>query len=220
VHIVMAIGSLAPDTPWRISGTYLEACNCEPICPCRRIGGRTGGRSTFGVCLGSLSWQIEAGYAGSVYLAGMRAVLATRYDDDEPGSPWSIVLYVDERGDERQRQALEDIFLGRLGGTPELQFPWVWKPSKLLGVRPVGIEIDHTPGRGWFRAGEQVSVSVRGPVPDQETVTCVIPGHDRSGREIVAEELFVEDGPLDFEIFGMCGYEATFEYSSDGAERD
>jgi hypothetical protein len=218
--MVRRIASLAPDTPWRISGTYLEACNCEAICPCRRIGGRTGGRSTFGVCLGSLSWQIEAGYAGSVYLAGMRAVLASRYDDDEAGSPWSIFLYVDERGDERQQQALEDIFLGRLGGTPEQQFPWVWKPSNLLGVRPVGIEIDHTPGRGWFRAGKQVSVSVRGPVPDQETVTCVIPGHDRSGREIVAEELFVEDGPLDFEIFGMCGYEATFEYSSDGAERD
>jgi hypothetical protein len=155
-----------------------------------------------------------------VYLAGMRAVLATRYNDDEPGSPWSIVLYVDERGDERQRQALEDIFLGRLGGTPELQFPWVWKPSKLLGVRPVGIEIDHTPGRGWFRAGEQVSVSVRAPVADQEKVTCGIPGHDRSGREVVADQLFVEDGPLDFEIFGMCGYETTFEYSSNDAEGD
>ena len=211
--MVRRIASLAPDTPWRISGTYLEACNCEAICPCRRIGGRTGGRSTFGVCLGSLSWQIEAGYAGSVYLAGMRAVLASRYDDDEAGSPWSIFLYVDERGDERQQQALEDIFLGRLGGTPEQQFPWVWKPSNLLGVRPVGIEIDHTPGRGWFRAGKQVSVSVRGPVPDQETVTCVIPGHDRSGEELVADELHVADGPLTFEYSGVCGYGSTFDYS-------
>jgi hypothetical protein len=48
--------------PWRISGTYLEACNCEAICPCRRIGGRQGGRSTTGICLGSLSWQIEEGH--------------------------------------------------------------------------------------------------------------------------------------------------------------
>jgi hypothetical protein len=207
-------------TPWRISGTYLEACNCEAICPCRRIGGRTGGRSTYGVCLGSLSWQIEAGYAGSVYLAGLRTVLAQRYDDDEDGSPWSFFLYVDERGDERQRQALEDIFLGRLGGTPQLQFPWVWKPSTLLGVRPVAIEVDHVPGHGWFRAGSQVSVQIREPVRGQETVTCVIPGHDRSGREVVAEMLYVEDGPLDFELFGMCGYESTFEYSSDDAQGD
>jgi hypothetical protein len=52
---------LASYLPWRISGSYLEACNCEAICPCRRIGGRQGGRSTYGVCLGSLSWQIEEG---------------------------------------------------------------------------------------------------------------------------------------------------------------
>ena len=32
---------------WQISGTYLEACNCDAICPCRRIDGRQGGRSTY-----------------------------------------------------------------------------------------------------------------------------------------------------------------------------
>ena len=170
------------------------------------------------MCLGSLSWQIEAGYAGDVHLAGMRAVLANRYDDDEPGSPWSIVLYVDERGDERQREALEAIFLGRLGGTPEVQFPWVWKESNLLGVRPVAIDVDHTPGRGWFRAGKQVSVRVREHVPDQEKVTCVIPGHHRRGREVIADELFVDAGALEFEVFGMCGYESNFEYSSADAK--
>jgi hypothetical protein len=200
--------------PWRISGTYLEACNCEAICPCRRIGGRQGGRSTTGICLGSLSWQIEEGHAGAVDLTGLRAVFANRYDDDEPGSPWSFVLYVDERGDERQREALEGIFLGRLGGTPETQFPWVWKPSTLLAVRPVAIEVDHTPGRGWFRAGSQVTVRIQGPVADQEPVTCVIPGHDRSGREVVADLLSVTDGPLEYELSGKCGYEAGFDYAS------
>jgi hypothetical protein len=65
-----------------------------------------------------------------------------------------------------------------------------------------------------------VSVSVREPLAKQETVTCVIPGHDRSGREIVAEELSVAAGELDFEVFGMCGYESTFEYSSRDSKRD
>ena len=207
-------------TPWRIADTYLEACNCEAICPCRRVGGQSGGRSTYGVCLGSLSWQIQDGHAGDVDLADMRAVLANRYDDDERGSPWSFVLYVDERADGCQREALEGIFLGRLGGTPEVQFPWVWKQSNLIAVRPVPIEIDHTPGRGWFRAGGEVSVRVLEPFAKQETVTCVIPGHDRSGREVIAQELSVEAGELDFEVFGMCGYEATFDYSSQHAERD
>jgi hypothetical protein len=86
-----------------------------------------------------------------------------------------------------------------------------------VGVRHVAIEVDHTPGRGWFRAGGQVTVRVREPLAEQETVTCVIPGHHRSGREVIAELLSVEDGPLEFELSGKCGYEATFEYSSEAA---
>jgi hypothetical protein len=141
-------------------------------------------------------------------------VLALRYDDDEPGSPWDFFLYLDERSEPRQREALEGIFLGRFGGTPELQFPWVWKQSRLIGVRPVTIEIDHTPGRGWFRAGGQVSVRVRELVADSEPVTCVIPGHHQSGREVIADRLAVGDGALDFELTRRCGYESRFAYSS------
>jgi hypothetical protein len=200
--------------PWRIAGTYLESCNCEVICPCRRIGGRQGGRSTYGECLGSLCWQITEGAAGDVDLAGLGVVLANRYHDDEPGSPWSFFLYLDDRGTPAQHEALAAIYTGAAGGTPREQFPWAFKPSDLLGVRSARIEIDHTPGKGWFRAGDEVSVSVRETVAEQETVTCIIPGHHRSGREVIADRLRVAAGPLSFEFAGNCGYEATFEYSS------
>ena len=201
--------------PWHIAGSYLEACNCEAICPCRSIGGRPGGRSTHGECLGALSWIVDAGRAGEVDLAGMRAVLVSRYHDDEPRSPWTYALFVDARGDQQQRQAMADIFSGRLGGTPSKQFPWVFKPSTLLGVEALDIEVDHTPGRGWFKAGEKVEVRIRGPVSDQEPVTCIIPGHHRRGRELFSETIDVDAGPLVFSVQGRCAYETTFEYSSD-----
>jgi hypothetical protein len=160
-----------------------------------------------------LSWQIDRGRAGDVDLAGLRVVLAARYDDDEPGSPWSFYLYVDERGDDRQRDALSEIFLGRLGGTPDKQFPWIWKASNLLGVHAVPIEIDHTPGRGWFRA-DSVTVRIRAAVDEDAAVTCVIPGHHRSGRELHADLIAVEEAALDFQFEAVCGYESTFAYSS------
>ena len=200
---------------WRIAGTYLESCNCDAICPCRRIGGRQGGRSTHGVCEGVLSWAVEEGGAGDVDLGGLAAVLALRYSDDEPGSPWDFMLYVDERGDERQREAIADILTGRLGGTPLVQFPWAFTPSRPLGVRAVPIEVAHEPRRGWFRAGEYVSVRVGDPVADQEPVTCAIPGHHRSGTELHGEHLRVADGPLAFEVSGRCAYQASFEYASE-----
>src|SRR3954462_13384188 len=108
---------------WRIAGTYIEACNCDAVCPCRRIGGRQGGRSTYGVCEGALSWAIEQGHAGDIDLSGLAAVLALRYSDDEPDSPWTYFLYVDERGDDAQRQALAAILTGGLGGSATEHFP-------------------------------------------------------------------------------------------------
>jgi hypothetical protein len=201
-------------TDWTLAGTYLEACNCEAICPCRRIGGRSGGRSTYGTCFGALSWSVRDGHVGPVDLAGLGAIIACRYDDDEPGSPWTYALFVDERGSEAQRDALVGIFTGKLGGTPLRQFPWAFKESRFLGWRATPIAIEHTPRRGWFRAGGQLTVQVGDPVAEQEAVTCVIPGHNRSGIELHGELLRVDEGPLAFEVTGRCAYQATFSYSS------
>jgi hypothetical protein len=198
---------------YRIRGTYLESCNCDAPCPCRRIDGRAGGRSTHGICDGALSWSIEAGEADGVDLGGLGVVLGTRYSDDEEGSPWTFAMFVDERGDAVQREALARIFSGAHGGTVLEHFPWAWKASNPIGVEPARIEIDHTPGRGWFRAGGKVSVRVSAPYAGPETVSCVIPGHERTGREIVAEKLAVDLDPLGFAYRGVCGYESSFEYA-------
>ena len=203
--------------PWTLSGTYLEACNCEVICPCRRIGGRAGGRSTYGICLGALSWAVVEGRAGDVDLGGRRVVLVSRYDDDEPRSPWDFVLYLDDGADDAQRSTLAAIFLGEAGGTPLRQFPWAFKPSRRVEVRVAQIEIEHTPRRGWFRAGSDVEVRVAGPVGDQAPVTCIIPGHHRTGSEVYVEELRSSAAPIEYGFSGRCGYEASFEYASDDA---
>ena len=77
-------------TPWSISGTYLEACNCDAICPCRRIDGSGGGRSTYGECTGSLSWRIEQGSIGDLDVAGLCVVMVIWYSDDQPRSPLEL----------------------------------------------------------------------------------------------------------------------------------
>jgi hypothetical protein len=198
---------------WRIHGSYFESCNCDPICPCRRIDGVPGGRSTHGECLGLLSWIIEEGEADGVDLAGLPVALASRYSDDEPGSPWTWILYLDSSASDEQRKALEDIFAGHLGGDAENNFPWAWKESRLVAVKPVEIGVEHTRRRQLLRIRDRVSVRIRDRYQGPETVTCVIPGHDREGEELVADELVVEDGPLEFSYRGVCGYASTFEYS-------
>jgi len=198
---------------WRISGSYFESCNCDAICPCRRTNGVPGGRSTHGVCMGVLSWVIERGSADGVDLSGLPVAMAVRYSDDEPGSPWSWILYLDARADAAQQAMLEAIFSGRLGGDAEAHFPWAWKESKRIAVRSVDIEVNHTSRRQWLRIRDLVSVRIRDRYPGGETVTCVIPGHEQAGEELIADELVVEDGPLALSYRGVCGYGATFDYA-------
>ena len=200
--------------PWRVEGSYFESCNCEAICPCRMVGGVPGGRSTHGVCYGALSWLIQEGTARKVDLSGLAVALVLWYDDDERGSPWRFFLYVDERGDEEQREALSDIFLGRLGGERILSLPWVRKPSELLSVKPGRIEISHGPGGHEVRVGAAVSMRASRAVETSEEVACVISGYDRPGTELYADELVVHDDPFEWELEGNCAFVSDFSYTS------
>jgi hypothetical protein len=163
--------------------------------------------------MGLLSWIIEEGAIDETDVSGLPAAVACRYSDDEPGSPWTWILYLARGATDEQRDALEDVFTGRLGGQALTHFPWAWKASELVAVRPVEIEIDHTKRRQRLRIRDRVSVRIRDRYQGPETVTCVIPGHERTGEELVADELLVEDGALDFSFRGTCGYGSTFDYS-------
>lgn len=198
---------------WAIRGSYFESCNCDPICPCRRVDGVPGGRSTHGICMGVLSWLIEDGAADGVDVSGLPVALAIRYDDDEPGSPWSWILYLDERASAEQQEALRAIFTGELGGDALKHFPWAWKASELLAVRPVRIDVDHTRRRQRLRVRDFVRVEIRDAYAGSERVTCVISGHEREGEELLAQALAVDDSPLEFAFESVCGYASTFDYA-------
>lgn len=163
--------------------------------------------------MGVLSWLIEDGAVDATDLSGLPVALACNYSDDEPGSPWKWILYLDAGATGEQQAGLEGIFTGRLGGDAEAHFPWAWKPSELVAVRPVAIEVDHSRHRQRLRIRDRVSVRIRDRYEGSETVTCVIPGHERTGDELVADELVVEDGPLRFSYRGVCGYGSTFDYA-------
>ena len=156
--------------------------------------------------MGVLSWLIEEGAADGVDLSGLPVAMAVRYDDDEAGSPWTWILYLGEQATSEQRAALERIFTGRSGGDAEAHFPWVWKRSELVAVRPVAIDVDHARRRQWLRIRDYVRVSIRDRYEGAEAVSCVIPGHELGGEELVTDELAVADEGLAFSYSGVCGF--------------
>ena len=197
-HVALVIDAAAAGalTPWRIKGSYFESCNCEAICPCRMVSGVKGGRSTYGICFGVLSWLVEEGHAGEVDLTGLAAAFVVRYDDDEPRSPWSFIVHVDERGSLEQRQALAAILTGELGGEAVLRLPWVSKPSELIDVARARSRSRTAPRGTSSGSASAVTLSASRPFETDQVVACGIPGYDFPGTELLADELVVDERPV------------------------
>jgi hypothetical protein len=109
-------------TQWRLAGEYLENCNCEVLCPClvgpRNARGGTLARPTEGHCDVPVVFHIERGAFGDVRLDGLGAALAIHAPGPMGAGNWTEALYLDERADPAQREALDAIFGGAAGGPP------------------------------------------------------------------------------------------------------
>jgi hypothetical protein len=184
--------------------------------PSVRAGGSASalaGRSTYGICQFALSWQIGRGRADGVRLDDLGVVMAGWYDDDEPGSPWRVSLYLDERADHEQHAALAAIFLGRAGGTTLRNFAAAI--GTVHAVRRARIELSHVPRRWSIRAGTYLTVGAETLVEAPAPVACGIPGFDQPGQEVIAGTFRIDDAPLSWELHGRCGFATGFAYSCD-----
>ena len=192
---------------YRIEGSYYEACNCEVICPCRKQNGVADGRSTYGICDFLLSWKIDKGEAAGVDLTGLTVGIVGRYSDDEPGSPWSVSIYIDERAGDDQFDALGEIFQGNAGGN--MQFTGNF--AEILGVKRAHIALAHSAGEERIKIGNIASAEAVRNVTFDGTVSCGISGHDHPGQELVSS-LVCNDGPLQWDYKERCGFTTDFAY--------
>ena len=116
---------------WSLKGQYFESCNCEAACPCTFLGPPTEGN-----CKLLASWHIEEGSFGDVKLQGLNVVLAVFSPGHMLKVKWKAALYLDERADQHQKDALTKIFAGQSGGPPAAIGPFI---GEVLGVKSVPI---------------------------------------------------------------------------------
>ncbi len=111
---------MAQATTWEIAGEYLENCNCEVLCPCI-VGPRspTGGplaQPTEGHCDVPMVFRIARGHYGEVGLDGLHVALAIYTPGAMGLGDWTFGLYLDQAASGPQRDALDKIFGGAVGG--------------------------------------------------------------------------------------------------------
>jgi hypothetical protein len=209
----------APPIDWRVAGSYFEGCNCEAICPCRSVRGQPGGPSTYGECFGALSWHVHQGHADDVDLSNTLVVMTLRYfDRTQPSTPWEVVLYVDDRVNDAQADALASIFLGRAGGTVAAQYgPAI---GDVRAIRRARISVEHVAARKRIDVPGFIVVEAEEEASEPGEVVCGIPGMDRPGTELFNDVARSDDPALRWEVVGRGASFATdFDYRSTPSTR-
>ena len=155
---------VADGSRWRLRGEYFESCNCEILCPCIVRG--AGVAPTEGHCDVALAFHIRQGDLDGVALDGLNFIAVNYTPGPMADGGWTAALYVDERADAAQRQALESILSGDMGGPAER---WQAMTAHFMGIAYVPID---------FRVeGKVHSVTVPG-IMDFSVEPIQMPGRD------------------------------------------
>jgi hypothetical protein len=197
---------------WSVEGTYMEACNCEAACPCIFLSPPTEGE-----CNVVIGWHINKGRHGDTVLDGLNAALIAYTPGNMKDGQWKVALYVDDRGNDVQRAALQGIFSGADGGHLANLRPLI---AEVLGVRPARITFDQGANtRFRFEVDGAASTEIE-PIQGQGGGTTEIKGHPLAvspGQPVTvsrASHLTINDHGITCDIAGRNGFFAPFAYQS------
>ena len=140
----------AVETAWRVRGEYFENCNCDVVCPCLfSAQAPMTSAPTQGACEVAFGFHVDEGSFGDVSLDGLNAAMVARTPGPMAEGNWQVGVYLDERADESQRDALQAIFTGSAGGVMANLAPLI---GEVLGVKSAPIR--------WHQDGRHRSVEV------------------------------------------------------------
>jgi hypothetical protein len=123
---------------WKVSGDWFDVCKCNIPCPC------TFAQSpTYGDCEGLLAYHINHGHYGETPLDGLNVMMVGGFT----GNAWTgeakdakMGFFFDQRGNEKQREALQMIFLGKAGGFMA-QFAKLFGEIRGIEFAPITFEV-------------------------------------------------------------------------------
>jgi len=104
---------MAAETSWRMRGDVMEACSCATTCPCN-----FGSDPIPLPCDAIIGWRIQEGHRGDIRLDGLNVVLYLRIPGNAFQGGWTLGVYLDQRANQQQADALTSIFSGQAGSWP------------------------------------------------------------------------------------------------------
>jgi hypothetical protein len=204
---------MATDTAWHMRGDVMEACSCATTCPCN-----FGSDPIPLPCEVVIGWRIEGGHHGDTRLDGLNVVLYGRIPGNVFHGNWTVGVYLDQRADQQQAQALGTIFSGQAGGWPAVLAPLI---GNLLGAKQLPIRFETVDGEhritvpGLLEAGsERVPNPLPGQPPlDSKVSGLAVPFYTGAVGVRRSRTLRLTDPSMGFQYSGRSALIGHFDYS-------
>jgi hypothetical protein len=98
---------------YRISGTYLAACNCIGLCPCP-VDQKPSARD--GECKGFAAFHVREGNLDSTDLSDVSFALYNNWGSNPGAGNWKVGIVIDSGASDEQAEAIGQILSGEAGG--------------------------------------------------------------------------------------------------------
>jgi hypothetical protein len=198
---------------WNFDAEYLQACNCDYGCPCEFSA-----PPTRGSCEGMGAWKISRGSYGDLKLDGLALGFAVRWPKAIHEGNGTLCVFVDEKANPKQRDALLQIASGKAGGLPfEILATTI---SKVLDPQFVPIQFTFNGKNSRVSLGKAVVMStapIKNPVTGEEESVRVDHGTGfifKQAECVSAEEMRVAIGDLNFSWPKKAGFVTEVKYGN------
>ncbi|HEY8140732.1 MAG TPA: DUF1326 domain-containing protein [Nitrososphaera sp.] len=140
---------------WKLEGDYFEACNCDIVCPCVYLGNPDQGE-----CDVIVAWHIQKGHFDSTSLDGLNVVAVFHTPGNMfTGPKWKAALYLDEKANKEQADALGKIYSGQVGGFFGVVAGLI---GEIAGVSSVPIKFEVDGKRRSLRVPSAIDLTIEG----------------------------------------------------------
>jgi hypothetical protein len=195
---------------WILSGDYFENCNCEVLCPCIHNPQAV---PTAGHCDVALAFHITTGRFERTALDGLNFMVALWTPTVMGQGNWKTAVYVDERANDAQRHAFEQILSGKMGGPAER---WMRLTATFLGTRYVPITYTIEGTKRQVRIPNVIDFTIEGILARgrHEVMTLTNTAHPVSSSLALAKgtgSTYTDHG-MSWDNTGKNGHYAAFQW--------
>ena len=144
---------------WNLTGSYVETCSCELMCPCNLSFDHG---ATYDYCRVTLVFVIKDGDVDGTDIGGRTVAIIADTPKVMTEGNWKVGVFVDDGASDGQFEKLVQVFSGQLGGPMAGLTPLI---GELLGAERAPIEVVDDGRRHSVRIGDGVDFEIEDIVP-------------------------------------------------------